>query len=201
MFLILNCYWVRIWPRIHHRPNQQTEIPTGSSACVFPRKLFTGRNEGVNYDFFVATWTTTHTYGWISWDKNLELRLGATWRAVVAHVQILIMCMTYGPILSPRQQPNNWIFDGATWFYAPANMARNEIPSVKTIDGGAPVDCLLDYFPQQYDVMYNTTTCFLSKQGNECRSLSTASSTSRPGSNRQSRVRAIFWDTTTHISD
>jgi len=63
---------------------------------------------------------------------------------VVAHVQILIMCMTYGPILSPRQQPKTRIFYGATWFYATANMARNGTPIVKTIDGGATVDCLLD---------------------------------------------------------
>ena len=118
---------------------------------------------------------------------------------MVAHVQILIMCITYGPILSPCQQPNNRIFDGATWFYAPANTARNEIPSVKTIDGGAPVDCLIDYFQQQYDVMYNTTTCILSQQDNACRSLSTASSISRPDSNCQSL--AILWYTTTHISD
>ena len=76
-------------------------------------------------------------------------------------------------------------------------MARNEIPSVKNI-GGSPVDCLLDKFPQQFDVMYNTT-CILS-QGNACRSISTAS-LSRPGSDRQSRVRDILWDTTTHISD
>jgi len=120
---------------------------------------------------------------------------------VVAHVQILIICVTYGPILSPRQQPNNCVFDRASWFYAPAIMARNEIPSVKTIDGGAPVECLLDQFPQQYDIMYDTTTCILSQQGNACRNLSSASSISRLGSNRQSRVRAILWDTTKHNSD
>jgi hypothetical protein len=108
--------------------------------------------------------------------------------------------MTYGPILALRQQLNTRIFDGATWFYAPANMARNETPSVHTIDSGAPVDCLLVLFPQQYDGIYGTT-CILSQQGKECRSLSTALSLSRPGSNRQSCVRAMLLDTTTHISD
>jgi len=49
--------------------------------------------------------------------------------------------------------------------------------------------------------MYDTTACILSQQGNACRSLSTASSISRLGSNRQSRVRAILWDTTKHNSD
>jgi hypothetical protein len=84
--------------------------------------------------------------------------------------------------------------------FASANITRNEIPSVKTIGDGAPVDCLLDKFPQQFDVMYETTTCILSQQGNASRSVSAASAISRPGSIRQSRA-AIFRDTTTRISD
>jgi cleavage and polyadenylation specificity factor subunit 1 len=78
----------------------------------------------------------------------LGLRRDFTWRFVVADVTHPIIgvdfLLHFGRLVDCR---NNRVLDGVTLLSAPAQAASSQVPSVKTITGGTPVDNLLAEIP------------------------------------------------------
>jgi hypothetical protein len=127
---------------------RQFLVDTGSDLCVHPRRLVPRRMERVDYDLCAANGSTIHKYGWLPLSINLGLRRDFTWRFVVADVTHPIIGINFlshfGLLVDCR---NNRLLDGDTTLSAPAQAASSQVPSVKTITGGTPVDSLLFEFP------------------------------------------------------
>jgi hypothetical protein len=126
---------------------RQFLVDTGSDLCVYPCRLIPRHMERVDYDLCAANGSTIHTYGWLPLSLNLGLCRDFTWRFVVANVTHPIIGMDFlshfGLLVHCR---NNCLLDGVT-MSAPAQAASSQVPSVKTITGGTPVDSLLSEFP------------------------------------------------------
>jgi hypothetical protein len=120
---------------------------TGSYLCVYPRKLIPRRRERVNYNLCAANGTTIRTYEWMPVSLNLGLRWDFTWRFVVPDVTRPIIGVDFlshfGLLVDCR---NNRLLDGVTSLSVPAQAASMLIPSVKTIIGDTPINCLLAEF-------------------------------------------------------
>jgi hypothetical protein len=113
-------------------------IDTGSSICVFPRKLFSQGKDSVHYELRAANGSTIPTYGWLNLSLNLGLSQDFTWRFVVADVTHPLIgadfLSHFGILVDCR---NNRLLDGITSTSAPAQAASSQLPQL--MDSLSPV--------------------------------------------------------------
>jgi cleavage and polyadenylation specificity factor subunit 1 len=103
--------------------------------------------ERVDYDLCAANGSNVHTYGWLPLSLKLGLRRNFTWRFVVANVTHPIIGVDFSHFSLLVDCRNNRLLDGVTTLSASSQAASSQVPSMKTITGGTPVDSLLAEFP------------------------------------------------------